>query len=359
LVHKVRGDRSPYIEVHKTCRQSGKGEVIQMVKVMLLAVDVGPCKNLGLVGKALEERGCAVTRCLGYGRPDTISTNIDAVLNEVRRQDVLVTGMSSSPELAEVEMRALRAARGYCARALFADTFSVVGRPWFEDSRSEVDLVIVPDEDEIRAVTGSTGCFFAGGVPLWEQFACKPGEREEYRGRLDVSKDVFLAMLVGGKKTEINLELFATASEQVRKAACRQACDFRVVLSIHPGDRTDPSAYQGLGEMSLLGASETLKASDLLICSYSTVSIEAACIGVPAIDYLTVAARNRFLKNTGTADWPPIVRGLTDAAYVPDQLARMIGGVLVESGDLRQPRYPVNPGAAKRIAERILDMKCD
>lgn len=328
------------------------------MKVMLLAVDVGPCKNLDFVSKALEEEGCEVIRCLGYGRPDTI-TNIYAVLESVRRQDVLVTGMSSSPELAALEMQALRAAPGYCARVLFADTFSVVGRPWFKELRNEVDLVIVPDEGEIRAVTGSTGSFFAGGVPLWEQFACKPGEREEYRGRLGVAEDVFLAMVVGGKKTEINVELFTAASEQVRKAACRQARDFQVVLSIHPGDRTDPSAYQGIGEISPLGASETLKASDLVICSYSTLSIEAACIGVPAIDYLTVAARNRFRENTGTADWPPIVRGLTDAAYVPDQLARMIGGVLVESGDLRQPRYPVNPGAAKRIAERILDMKCD
>lgn len=323
------------------------------MRIVLTAVDVGPCKNLELVARALKELGAEISCFLGNGKTDVLED--PGLVEKAVTCDVLVSGMSSTEEGAQAELKLLTIAGGTAQRVLFADTFSVVNRPAFHAMRTQCcDLVFVPDEQEIALAHGDKDNLVACGVPLWDEFFPLPHVRKEARETLGFYDD-FHVLVAGGKSRAINEELFDAALVSLAGAVRPAHMSCKIHLALHPGDKTDPSAYKMYGEVescSRFASSYMLTASDLLISSYSTLSIEAACKGMPSVDYISPAALERFRNSTGTTEWPPITRGLTDAAYTVGQLKRMITGAIYSAD--RTPRFEVQPGSAKRIAEKIL-----
>ena len=81
--------------------------------------------------------------------PDIAKSMIKQVVSLPGNVDVVLCGMSSSPELAQEELAACEAAvKNGVPLCLLADTFGAWGRPWFEPYRAAASALFVINQEE-------------------------------------------------------------------------------------------------------------------------------------------------------------------------------------------------------------------
>ncbi len=204
---------------------------------------------------------------LFVGNGKPLTAGMEEVRDAASNADVVLIGMSSSVALAEVELAAGEAARA-------------AGKPYGFYIRSDEKLILVP------------GSKFAAG------------------------NFVTLGVVME------SLSWIAEVDEETH---------FRLVLALHPGDRTvfavDPATGKGLGlygelvvespipmeivEKDVLTTSQMVPGADLIIEFGSSIGIEGAYNGIPVITLAFEVLYRRYEKSVRTRRLEAVEEGLS------------------------------------------------
>lgn len=276
---------------------------------------MAPSQAFSKLANSLIGSSHQVDTYLSEGKAPFNSTTI-----ELSGVDAVVVGMSSNPAAAQPEIDlATRAKIAGIPVYLYADTFSVHNRPGFGEILPGSTLFHISEAEAVDArSTFPETNVVATGNPMTEGFFFPKYTRDEVRQKLGGHPSFFKWVLCpAGKSMLINLLHFGRVAEEFEGEE-----DVGVLLSLHPGDKTDPSVYHELCSLSpvpmtiiertVLSASDMLPAIDMVFDSASTVGVEAACLRIPVVTYLSPMARTRLFKATSKTTW-----GLCDqwAAY--------------------------------------------
>ncbi|MEK7078036.1 MAG: hypothetical protein AAB911_00525 [Patescibacteria group bacterium] len=287
--------------------------------------DTGPWLALEKIGKAFYEQGILFSMPFTFKlyNADPPGISVDQVSKLVTDEgmgfDVVVCGMSSSPELAKEELAACEAAvKAGIPLCLFADTFRSWARPWFEPYRQAASalFVINPEEAEKARNLFPHAKIVASGNPAWEDFFFPKYTREEVRQKLEITDEQKMILVPGGKCLAQNMLLFGAVIE----AANQPGSGYRVVLTLHPGDSNPSEIYADLVKYSrtlvlvipkeMLSGSEIIPGCDVVVQSGSTIGIEAACQRKPVIEYLTYVGLGNWERQTGSRKMETIELGI-------------------------------------------------
>lgn len=306
------------------------------MRILVVGHDLAPSEAFGKkIVPELEKRGYHVTAFLAKGSEALTPDQIAPIVAAVGDADAVLLGMSASSALAAEEIAAGEAARNAGKPfALFADTF-MVHRTWFTDLEKDAAAVFTVNKkvaDRVRKYYRE-GAIVVSGNPIWEDFFFPETTREAVRTKMRIAEREKVVLVPGGKVMEINRDLLQAAMNATHKVSNRHSCSYRVLFSVHPGDKTDPSAYYDLianpsnsAEIVTKAKASTddlVLACDILIESMSTAGIYAACQRKPVIDYLTERALDRLEKMTGMRTWDLCEEGAACAVYERRAYQRM------------------------------------
>lgn len=322
-----------------------------MVKksVVLVARDISPSKAFGEHLKPeLEKRGILVKDFLGSGKP--LSSTIPDIEKAVSGAGVVVSGMSSSEELAEPEIAA-------CGQALasgipfgfYGDTYHCHERAsvgsWFAPFRSDAKFFFGINREEINAAnfvfTNPSLVSVATGNPIWENYASPEFTREEVRIKYGVTHDEVLVLAPGIKSPAVNIMIWGLLVDAM--ALWEQKS--RIMIAYHPGDRTPPDIYNDLKKFSTVPVkflpsnvktSDVLPGADVVVEWSSSIAIEAVHQRIPVISVSTEVGRKRLFSIAKTEKWEPCELGVAHEVFAnPVELARSIKFLTRVGGNLR------------------------
>lgn len=339
------------------------------MNMLLVARDVAPSNALIQLRDALIKRervhtaNYAYFAYLGEGKP--IAGSIEGILETFQGGFItcVVTGMSSSPELAAHELAAGKAAKERnIPLFLYADTYNCHERKWFAELIPDSTLFVI-NENEKEKVKEKfpTARVVAAGNPLWEDFFFPKMTREGVREALNIPEDEIMILCPGTKSLLVCMQSFSAAIE----AASTLDKKVHVVVSLHPGDENNPLLYAELAKFSEIpvtitkrlsekearhahceppfvvspGAyksSEMLPGADVVIETASTLGIEAACQRIPVIDYFTYHALNRIESTTGTRKWEVCNLNAAIDVYDIKKLARTLRMLVTDEDGYRR-----------------------
>jgi hypothetical protein len=350
-----------------------------MSGVLLVAKDVGLAAPLAMVAAELAKIGVGSASFLRGGPSEFVLNELTLYEDNHNYPDFVLTGMSSSPELSENELIALRIAQEEeIPFGVFSDTFGAwKGREWFEEYRQNATALFVLNEEEAAEarVKYPKAKVFGYGNPRWAEFFSPRMTRQEVRAKLGLAGGDIVVLVPGGKDLECNrLHFNAVIS------ACglgRRELGYVVVISLHPVDKNPRSEYEKLAEgdssvmimdNSVISADDMLPGVDAVVQSASTVGVTAACQRIPVINFFTNLALDRLEANIHSRNWPPVFQG-TEVAVVEDievLLSKMVqclvdynhSSILPGMLERQMAMYPKPTGkpAAALIAEAIRDI---
>lgn len=181
------------------------------MKAVLVARDAAPSYAFKLLKPELERRGVEVADYLGEGKPlDSPPASI--LISVQRAANVVVSGMSSSNELAEPEIAACRAALAEgIPFGFYGDTYHCHERAregaWFGEFREPAAFYFAINENEARAAKNvfPNALCVATGNPLWENFAFPKQNRAQVRQVFEIADDEFVILSPGGKSPVVNI----------------------------------------------------------------------------------------------------------------------------------------------------------
>lgn len=296
------------------------------MKTVMIARDLAPSKAFELLPEELMVKTILQNIShLGYGRP--FKDSLEDILEDVASSDLLLLGMSSSVELAKEEVAAGKLAKKLgIPYGFYADIFNCHNRPWFADLRNDARFLFVINEDEAeksREVFPNAEIIVSGN-PLGESFFFPKRNYSEVRNKLGVNDDEVMIMCPAGKNLTVNVLHFGGVIEAVHTLH-HESLKYKVFLALHPGDPNEPSTYEDLVAFSkvpvclitndIMSPSDLLVGSDLVIESASTICIEAACQRKPVISFFTEIALKRMEEISGTRNWDPCEKGISEAVY--------------------------------------------
>ena len=289
--------------------------------IALVAYDRTPARGLALLGKGLEAKGHVVR----HHTPLLSPTNRN-VKNDVADADVVIAGLSRTPELSEIERASVRAAiEADTPVVLYADTFGVYGRPWFSFAREHAAVVFVQsreDQDDASRLFPHARVVLSGS-PTWEESFFLPFVRENVRSKLKVESHEKMIMLPTSKEVpEIGVHI-AAAVEALRVLDNPALTAFVIK---NPNDSNDVCAYKRWEEYLPLRVvnndefttQEALCGADLVVTGGSMTGIEAACLRIPTIDILSEVFLARWEIITGSRTWVPADLGISKALWWKD-----------------------------------------
>lgn len=299
-----------------------------MSGVLLVAKDVGLAAPLAMVSAELAKLGIGCSSFL-RGGPSRDCVRSMMVEGDPNFPDFVLTGMSSSPELSEDEIRVLHIARE-CGIpfGVFSDTFGAwKGRDWFEGYRQNATALFVLNEEEAAEarVKYPNAKVFGYGNPRWAEFFTQRMTSEEVRSKIGAYDTDIVVEVPGGKDLQVNLAHFGaviSAAEDLNRGDCH----FVVFISLHPGDKNPRSEYEKLvdgksfvriTDKSIVSADDMLAGADMVVQSASTVGVTAACQRIPVINYFSKATLDRLEGNIHSREWPPVLQG-TEVVVVDD-----------------------------------------
>lgn len=291
-----------------------------MKKITVVARDKGGSVGLQPIADHWKKMGGQANIFLGHGAE--IPT-IDLLDNAVRSSDVVLCGMSSSPELSDPEMRAMVIAMEQdIPFGMFADVFNSHLRTWLQEFFPKAAFFIVLNELEAeKAKDQFPGLNAVGlGNPAWEEAATVRIDPRKIRSTIGVSKEDFIVLAVGTKELAVNFLLWTTVIE-----GAANLNRVKIIGSIHPGDRNDPKLYSALEtlsngqfelvESSILSGADILPESNLIIDSMSTMSVQAGLLRKPIATLMSNMMLNRLEKINGNRIWEPVKMGITIPVY--------------------------------------------
>lgn len=284
-------------------------------KVVFVGNDVGACKPLDLVASQLEKTGIEVVRHFAMGKPmDPLDRDL------LGGASLVVSGMSTSAQLAERELSAVEwANHSGVPVALFADMPNAAARPWF--SGKNVAAVFVVGE---RDLNKAQECFPGSkvsktGNPAFDLYFLPPKRsREMVRAELNISSSAFLVLVAGGKSPAVSMLTLGGVVSAMRTfhglRSGADSVDSLVAFSLHVGDRTPCEFYEDLVPFcgvplrifsdKVAKSVDLLAAADMLVSSYTTLEVEAACQRIPVAEFVIYEAEERFASVNMTREWP-------------------------------------------------------
>lgn len=366
-------------------------------KVVTVGRDKAPSDAFERVASLLDYQ-CEVKTYLGHGDP--IGAPVGDMAAEVARADVLLCGMSSSPQLVMEELAAVRAAHNAGIPAiLYADTHGAVKRLWFAGVREYVDAIFVvshkeaEDARELFPHVGSDGIILSGNPSVEEAFFPKV-TRQWVRERLGVCEDEKVILIPGYKFPAVTISTIIAALDALNMV---NGYRFFLAVSIHPGDdawKANNAIYdEWIGyflnyremtdladrvrvfvtcgkhpnEKNRIATSDILPGTDLMIATLSTEEQKAACQRIPVIEYLTAIGLDRMKKNFGTRNWEPCIQGIAVGVFADHtRLTSEIKSLLTPEGreslrpaqELHYPK-PEKPGYALGVMVETIKRYAD
>ncbi len=343
------------------------------MRILIVASDVGPCNALKLVRKELEKQGNAVEAIFCDGQPSTVARTGE-MLSALAQADRALIGMSSTRERSAEEMLAAEVAfKDKIPVGIFCNTFGEFCRPWFQNIIPRSSLLFVVNGEEAAAASERfpKQKIVASGNPRWGSYFAPSIPREESRKRLGIAPDEKLILSSGTKEIVTNMLLWSgviTAAASYERNSGQKA---RVVLSRHPGERNMQDLYQDLidladckvqfsGERS---SSDALAGADLAVSSYSEVGIQAACLRIPVIDYVSPFAAKWWENLRAGGRWEPSEEGASCMVRGSvSELSHTIGRLLTPgSAEVRRMKkdqervFRRDEGSAEMIARTLTE----
>lgn len=332
--------------------------------VVGIARDHTPSRVVELLSKIFP-----VTLFVGNGADITASQ--EAVLEAVRQADVLLLGMSHSPEAARMELLGGQAAGEQTKVVLYADSFFCSARDWFQPLRKRVDLVLTctPSEAEFASTVFQSAIIASVGQPNWEanHFGAKEAlaRRKEIRENLGVRDTDKLIFVPFRKESDLNEAHLSAVIAANKVLADRPDNGMRFCVATHPGEPEAASRkrmYRGLvadhNQMAVVDTStpEMLAACDLVINAGSGVGTEALYMGLPVIEFLPEIVLDELGRlQGGERIWQPCKDGAalsvtddTGMACVIQELLDPHNPVSIAMRAKQKAHYPAptKPGAA-------------
>lgn len=327
-----------------------------MSNVVLVARDIAPSlafEQLALALKdSLKDSGIEVKAFLGKGKP--LTTTVEEIRDAVRDAKFVLSGMSSSKDLAEPEIAACRGAITMGVPfGFYGDTYHCHERAadgaWFAPFREQANVFFAIDETEAenaKRVFTAANCI-ATGNPTWEDFAFPKYTREQARAMLGAEDNDLVVLSPGGKSPMINAQVWGAIKDGL--ASFGMPTNFLIILAPHPGDRTlsavDPavvlklvkeqnmSAQDALTHASArlniyndlinfssvrvkmlpegMKTSDAIPGADLVVEWGSTICIEAAHQRKPIMTITTDMGRERLFSLSRVRETEPTVLGVS------------------------------------------------
>ncbi len=324
-------------------------------RIVLVARDAAPSRAFSKLGPVLEESGFVVQLFANDGKP-LVETEAE-VLSAVTQANFVLLGMSSSKELAKVEIMA-----GEKANAL-GITYGFYGdirrcwaraRPgaWFERLASNAKFYLgITQEDAGAAVNvfPNASCFVTGN-PLREEMAFPRFTREEVRTKLNINPREKLVLAPGNKFAAGNFTSWTTIMEALSLLTKKnQYYYFQLILATHPGDRTpfaidsttqkELKLYEELIKFSpvparlvgkeVLTTSDMVPGADIIVEFGSSIGIEGAYQNVPVISLGFEVLFRRFEQVGGTRMLESVEDGISElvvgnVAHLADRISTLL-----------------------------------
>ncbi len=368
------------------------------MRILLVARDKAPSEAFTRLCDHLRSRSHEPSAFLGNGKP--FATPLTDIAALAGKADIVLTGMSSSAELAEPEIAAATAAAeagvpfGFYGDRYGAHERAAEGK-WFAVFRQSASFFFALNKEEALAATGvfkNARCV-ATGNPVWEDFAFPKFTRAEVRDRLGVDEKTKVVLAPGSKSPVVNILVWGLLIE-----ACANIPGALVLLAPHPGDRAcdaiDPAVlkqvagalFTSLGEVvaafaarasagiytdlvefaglpvRLLGkdvkTSDLLPGADLVAEWGSTIGIEAAHLRIPIVSISTRIGRKRLASISGSEEWELSRLGVAEEADVGFDFLSILNQMFNEQGiplknlrDRQEEVFPVPPTKGAAVAK--------
>ncbi len=262
-------------------------------------------------------RDMEVTSFLGHGDP--IKATIGDIEAAVRKADVLLSGMSSSPELVREELAAINcAASAGVPVVLYADQPGRLRSVWFHPVRGLVDAMLVVHPSEIEDAKSlfprlrTDENVIVSGNPVVETAFFPKTDKGLVRKTLGVREDETVILVQGYKFPAVSLLTIFATIDALNMVRHRTGKKFFLAVSLHPGDSVFKAKTQSLGaliqhflakELTDLGGFlrysftgdrlntvALLPGMDLVVTTQSTIEEMAACQRIPVVHHLTSIA---------------------------------------------------------------------
>lgn len=359
-----------------------------MSRILLLAQDAAPSGCFERLAPVLKDRGHQVLIVMGHGKP--IAARAALIGDMVQGTDVVLLGMSSSPQLAPSEVTAAEYAhRLGVPFGFYGDIPGCFARvrkgTEFHKLAAQASFYLGIDDGDAYAAKSVLvhARTFASGNPLREEMAFPKYTREDIRAKLGISSDVALILAPGNKVASLNMMMWGMTIEALFWLQ-HQGRNVRLVLTPHPGDRT-PYAVDGVSGRAMhlyeelvrlspvptsivsadvLSTSDIVPGADLVIGFASSVELEAAYQNIPVITLVHETALRRIEAIQGSRMLESVALGISKQIPGDDTrlLGRTIARLLTEDGfaPMRQrqrekcPR-PKERGRALRVIAETLE----
>ena len=305
---------------------------------------------LGLAQTLEGDFSCRVFA--GEGRIPAPFSESD-VQSAVKTSDLVV--LSSSEYCVPEVWAAKRAVELDRPIALMALFYNQLQKKEYEPFRLYICLVFVLDDAEALAAKElyPNASIVVAGNPEWETFSFPSRTRAEVRSILNIAPNEKFILISGEKEAGVNFPLAVNVIEAVANLPDLES--FKIIFTIHPGHVPLPGGasllefYQELQgynpKVSIvpsckatpfgIGTPDMVPGADLVIGTNSTVQIQAAFLGIPAIAVLLRRAfRGIELPQEPRGWWPPCDRGAIAPVYgvSSDETARLIATLLTAEG---------------------------
>ena len=351
------------------------------MNVILVGRDVAPSQAFKIL--AGELRGCdwQVGEFLGNGKP--LKASLQEIRLAAKETDIIVLGMSSSPERSAEELFAGKFALEYKKPlALYADNRSAWQRPHFQDLLAQANLLFVVDNQASAAAQNRFPNLqvVASGNPTWEQYNSPVSSKQEARRQLGFGDEEKLILAPLTKTLTVNLANLNAIIEAIFQSVILQSLGVKLVVSLHPGEEESQQAfYQELAKFSPVPISliakgqappsHQLVAADLVIVinPEGSVCTEAMFRRVPVIHYATAISSCWNQAETDSTSWTQFEAGT--GLQITQSIEELTEGIkslglglgartrqMLQSQEEVYPKPPVEGAAVRIMAEYLVKL---
>ena len=341
--------------------------------VTLVGHMMAPSIAFTALAQYLTTKGVQTLSLIGGGK----ATNLipSAINGLTENANVVLIGMSTPKELAgEEALVATSAELRNIPFGLYADTYDVFRRPWFDQEfkflRDSASFLFLPGEEEKKEAQKlfPNAEIVASGNPTWEDFFSQKFSREQVRGAFMIRQNEKAVLCSIGTVLETSLELLK-ALDAALTSGKNSLLPWKVIVGIHPGDqnyKNDPLIYaKSFGakvpmrfvardEMATM---DVIPGADYVVDTPgSSIGINAACLRVPVICYCSETALDGLQQSIAKRSWRPCDLGVMLPIYNLSDLAGAFNqsfSPMIEHQKKIYPK-PAEKGRAIRIMAETL-----
>lgn len=356
------------------------------MKVVLVAMDKAPSNAFRELGQTLQSRKVKVAAFLGNG--DKMPADSAAIDIAIKDADFVLSGISSSPDLAKVELAAIASAKAHGKPyGYYSDTWHCWNRPWVNEYMKFANLLLVTNKaDAVKAQRAFPGPkVVLTGNPTDEDFGATMTKfNAQFRlgvGFVGLEAVDKVIVVPGTKDRNVNLwTLWSVVSAS--RSPLMQGFSSRVYFCPHPGDKTPLDEYDEyinseFGKKPFpfdrklhivpgdrMSTGEVICGADIVVGVAATEGRRAAYLRIPVVNVLNKPALDRLEKINQYRGWPPTEPedGTEVAVHNADELAYAMATLLTPEGfaplkKRQEEAYPAPPAkgtAANNMADEIM-----